>query len=72
MHSDQKQGKTLTQLDLESKGQGHSKKQKPGSNKHARHEKMSRDLPNYWCLTCDNNSGLTILLQDVMTNYWNF
>ena len=46
--------KTLSELDLESKGQGHSKNQKTmpqGAINMSSTKKMSRDSPNYWCLT---------------------
>ena len=50
-HSD---GKRLSQLDLESKGQGHSKNLKTmpqGAINMPSTKKMSRHSPSYWCLT---------------------
>ena len=46
--------KMLTWLGLESKGQGHSKNKKTmaqGAINMPSTKKMSRDSPNYWCLT---------------------
>ena len=45
--------KTLSQLTLRAKVMviAKSKDNAPGSNKHAIHQKMSRDSPNYWCPT---------------------
>ena len=46
------QSKTFSQLDLESKVQGHSKKTKVyalGNKKHASQEKISRGFISSWC-----------------------